>query len=397
METDSKSNNASGPNRKVKLLTYFLFILAGISACMGVVIMTDIGQLFGIEKPWVVWYFKNSVFIMSISFAFLISAIFLVKKYVGQKNIWTVAIIAIWVLCILSSKYLTPYLMFPAQQDSAEYISILDAKDYLKSEDRVLVVDYNGVQKAYPPEYIWQAHIFGGDFAGDEVVFTYCVITNLASPYLNDLNGETVNFKVLAQTNSNLLIWDTKSDEIIQQITQECEFSKMKLDPIPVLEMTWEGYKKLFPNGTVLYNTWENPIEKTINALFDTDESWNGEKWMFNTVNLDDKRLPSKEHIIGIRDDDQNEQLAFTKAYIKKNGILNITVGNKKLVLAYFPEYETIACFNRIKDGQEINVSKIDVLGQTAEYGKLDRVYIYNSVLWAVWAYYYPNSEVIKL
>jgi hypothetical protein len=286
--------------------------------------------------------------------------------------------------------------MFRSQQHNAVYISIPDAKDYLKNEDRVLVVDYNGVQRAYAPEYIWQAHIFGGDFGNDNVVFTYCVITNLASPYLNELNGETVNFKVLAQTNNNLLIWDTKSNEIIQQITQECEFSKTRLNPIPVLEMTWEGYKKLYPNGTVLYNTWDTPLEKIINSLFSTDEAWNGEKWMFNTVNLDDKRLPSKEHIIGIRDDEVNEQLAITKSYIKEHGICNIKVGNRKLVLAYFPEYQTIACFNRVKDGQEIIVEDIDVHGQTSTQGQLERVYIYNSVLWAVWAHYYPDSDVLN-
>ena len=83
------------------------------------------------------------------------------------------------------------------------------------------------------------------------------VISNLRSPYLNNINGESVDFKVLAQVNNNLLIWDTKSDEIIQQITQQCEFSETKLDPLPLLEMTWAGYKKLYPEGTVLFNEWD--------------------------------------------------------------------------------------------------------------------------------------------
>ncbi len=391
--------NDIGPatsNRQKNKLVITLYLVAGLTACLGVVIMTDIGQLMGINKSWIVWYFENSFYIMAFSLAFLILAIYQSKKHTNQKTHWIVIISLVWLICIISSKYLTPYLMFRSQQNNAVYISIPDAMDYLENGDRVLVVDYNGVQKAYPPEYIWQAHIFGGDFGDENIVFTYCVITNLASPFLNDLNGEKVNFKVLAQTNSNLLIWDTNSNEIIQQITQECEFSKTKLDPIPVLEMTWGGYKKLFPNGTVLYNTWDTPLEKIINSLFSTDEAWNGEKWMFPTVNLDDKRLPSKEHIIGIRDDDANEQLAFTKAYIKEHGILNIYVGNRKLVLVYFPEYQTIASFDRVKDGQELTVTDIDVHGQTPTQGKLDRVYLYNSVLWAVWAHYYPDSKVLK-
>jgi hypothetical protein len=286
--------------------------------------------------------------------------------------------------------------MFRAQQYDANYISIKDAANYLKDEDRVLVVDHNGVQKAFPPDYIWQAHIFGGDFGGDNVVFTYCVLTNLASPYLNDINGETFDFKVLAQANNNLLIWDTKSGEIIQQITQQCEFSEFKFDPLPVLEMTWAGYKKLYPNGTVLFNEWDSPMEKVMNLLFSTEDTWYGEKWMFKTANFEDQRLPSKEHIIGVRDDETNKQLAITKSYIKNNGVSNINVGNKRIALAYFPEYETIVAFNRIKDGNEIQVTDIDVFGITSEHGKLERVYVYNSVLWAIWAQYYPNSDVLQ-
>ena len=43
--------------------------------------------------------------------------------------------------------------------------TLTDASGYMDDEERVLVVDYNGVQRAYPPEKIWQAHIFGGDYA----------------------------------------------------------------------------------------------------------------------------------------------------------------------------------------------------------------------------------------
>ena len=287
--------------------------------------------------------------------------------------------------------------MFRSQQHNAEYISIAEAdEEYLEDEDRVLVVDYNGVQRAFPPEYIWMAHIFGGDYGGEDVVFTYCVMTNLASPYINDIDGEEVNFKVLAQTNNNLLLWDTKSNEIIQQITQECEFSNTKLDPIPVLEMTWRGYKKLFPNGTVLYNEWNTPVEAAANMVFDPDEVWHGDSWMFNTANLEDTRLPSKEHIIGIRDDDVGEQLALTKEYIRRNSPVNLEVGTRQIALVHFPEYETIAGFDRASNGTAIEVDTIDIHGNTPRAGKLDRVYIYNSVLWAIWAYYYPNSEVMR-
>ncbi|MGI9530503.1 DUF3179 domain-containing (seleno)protein [Lutimonas sp.] len=380
-----------------KYLVYALFIAAFLTALIGVLIMTDIGQIVGVEKKWVVWYFKNSVTIQLLSLVFIIAGIVLANKHKFQTKKWAVLLGVAWLLCIGMSKYLTPYFLFRSQQYKSEYISISESekRQYLSGDDRVLVVNHNGVQKAYPPEFIWQAHIFDGDFGDDNVVLAYCVMTNLATPYVNNKDGEGYDFKVLAQTNNNLLIWDTNSDEIIQQITQECEFSKQKLEPIPVLEMTFRGYKKLFPKGEVLYNVWDSPIEKVVSMLFDTEETWHGEEWMFKTSNFDDTRLPSKENIIGIRDDVNHEQIAFTKEFIKKQGIYNFEVGDKKLVMVYFPEYETIACYNREKDGQVFDVSAIKIDGNT-EYGTLQQEYIYNSVLWAVWAYYYPESQVVN-
>lgn len=383
-------------SRPQLILSYVLFVIAGITAFSGVLIMTDIGQIFGIDKRVVVGFFENSTLIFVSSALSILLAFILYSRIKPLNKKWTIAILIVWGLCIISSKYLTPYFLFQTQQDSAQYISIAEAGDYMEEDERVLVVNHNGVQRAFPPEKIWMAHIFGGDYGGDEIVFTYCVMTNLASPYINPKGEKSMNLKVLAQTNNNLLIWDTNSDEIIQQITQQCEFSEERLNPVPVMEMTWRGFKKLYPEGTVLHNTWNTPVEVAANLIFNADDVWYGEDWMFKTSNFDDKRLPSKEHIIGIRDDLKNEQLAMTKDYIKKNGVVNVSVGDQHLALRYFPNYETIVAFDRNVNGSPETIEEVNIDGTTPEFGKLKQVYIYNSVLWAVWAHFYPESEVLK-
>lgn len=382
-------------DKKQKIILSILLFLAGALALLGVFIMTDIGQIIGVKKSTVVMYFESSNIIMLVSFLFLIGAIILnVRKKLFKT--WVMVISGfLWSVAIISTKYLSPYILFQTQQYNSEFIPIEDAHDYLKNDDVVYIIDLNGVQRAYPREYIWQAHIIGGDFANENVIFTYCVMSNLPVPYINDLEGNLVDFKVLAQTNNNLLIWETNSGEIIQQITNTCEFSKIKLEPLPVLEMTWAGFKNAYPNGTVFHNEWDRPMEIIMNSLFSLEETWYGDRWMFNTVNLDDQRLPSKEQIIGISDDLEEEQIAFTKSFLKKKGVYNASVGNKRIVLAYFPEYETIVAFDRMVDGTEVEVTEIDFYGQTPENGKLDRVFIYNSVLWAIWIDYFPNTELI--
>lgn len=338
-------------NSKPLFITFIT--LSALLALAGVSILTDFGQIFKISKTIVVYYFENHIWIMGISFILLVSATFMnnISKFIKKK--WMIGLASLWVLAILGTKYITPYLMFPTQQYNAEFVKNNDVKDNFLSEDEaVFVIDLNDIQKAYPRKSLWQAHVVGADFGDQNVVLTYCVFTNLPSPYINEPGESEMKLKVLAQTNNNLLLWDTNSGEIIQQINSTCEFSKNKLEPIPVMEMTWRAYKKLFPNGEVYYNPLTKPMERIISAMMTPEDAWYGENWMFKTSNFDDKRFPSKEHLIGISNNDL--EVAISKELIMKKGKLNVEVGDKNMVLVYYPEYETIGAFNRALDRKSV-------------------------------------------
>ena len=73
---------------RINIITIILYIFAALTAGMGVVIMTDFGQIFGINKSWVVWYFKNSLIIMLLSLTFFAPAVYLTKRDKQLKNLW---------------------------------------------------------------------------------------------------------------------------------------------------------------------------------------------------------------------------------------------------------------------------------------------------------------------
>jgi hypothetical protein len=367
---------------------------SALLAIIGVFVLTDAGQLLGISKATVVLYFQNHLNIMGLSAALFVAAIYLNRRLQLLRP-WMMAVFGVFLLgCFIVTKYMVPYIMFPAQQRSAVYKSISDAEGYLQPADIVYVIHHNGVARAFAKKTIWQSHIFGGDFGGDEVVMTYCVLTNLPVPYINDLEGEPMDLKVLAQTNNNLLLWDTNSGEIIQQITNTCELSGRQLEALPVIEMTWKSYQELFPNGEVLYNQFTTPIERTLDVLMPLDEAHSGENWMFKTVDLDDRRLPSKEQVIGIKDG--SDSVAYTREYLRRVGIVNTRVGNKSVAIAHIAEHDIFVAFDRMKDGEEIEVTEVDVFGNSKEHGKLAPVFIYNGPMWAVWVHYHPETELLQ-
>jgi hypothetical protein len=189
-------------------------------------------------------------------------------------------------------------------------------------------------------------------------------------------------------------MWDTQSGEIIQQINNTCELSQRQLEPLPITEMTWKSYQTLFPNGEVLYNPFEKPLEKLLDVLMPLDEAHSGEKWMFNTVALDDTRLPSKEKVIGIKDG--LEAIAFTHDYLRKAGIVNTGVGDQRIVIAHIPEHDIFVAFDRTKDGKAIEVTEVDAFGNTPDHGQLEPAFIYNGPMWAVWLHYHPDTKLFQ-
>ena len=382
---------------RIKQRLFWLLGSMGIAVVLSVVgafILTDAGQIVGVSKKVVIGYFRVHGAIMIAAAAMMAVALYLDWRWKLLRRWQAIVFVLVVIGGFVATKYATPYVMFPSKQHTAVYKKLAEVDGYLRPDDTVYVVEHKGVVRAFPQRLIWQAHIFGGDYAGDDIVFTYCVLTNLPVPYENDLNGQPMNLRVLAQTNNNLLLWDTRSGEIIQQITSTCDLSRRQLVPLPVVEMSWQAFQDLHPDGSVAYVEFSRPLERVLDALMPIEDAHGGDNWMFDTVDLTDERLHSKEQIIGVADGD--DALAYTREYLVKAGVTNVRVGSKRLVIAHVPEHDVIVAFDRMKDGEELMVTEVDYFGHTVKHGPLRRAFIFNGPLWAVWAHYYPKTDVVK-
>jgi hypothetical protein len=91
--------------------------------------------------------------------------------------------------------------------------------------------------------------------------------------------------------------------------------------------------------------------------------------------------------------DANNEQAAFTKAFLKKNPIFQFSLGGREYVISYNAEFDAVNLFDRSIDGRVINVEYIDIYGQTVA-GKLTKSPLHNGVFWMIWAEWFPNTKV---
>ena len=158
--------------------------------------------------------------------------------------------------------------------------------------------------------------------------------------------------------------------------------------------MPWHAFRSLYPDGMVLAYPDFNLLDRISTYLFNIGlvNHYEG-KPLFPTLDLKDDRLSQGEQVLGL--EAGGEYLAVTKSFLEANPLHMIELGGEKIVLAWFPEYETYGVFKAELNGKPVEVTQIDPYGQTAE-GKLERLNVFSGVFWMVWSHWFPQTTVLK-
>jgi hypothetical protein len=386
---------------KTSFTPNFAWILIGLSLAIGffgVTLFTELGQLLNIPSSWLYAVHPNLVWVSVLLVIVVCFVLYLHFRYqlLGRRMIAGYAIVMLGMVIV--TNYFVPYIWLRGHHHTAEFISVLEADVLLEDSDDVFVLEIDGEARAYPRDWMMVPHIAGDTVGGDEVVMTYCALTNLPQAFSSYIDGDKANLKVLSQVHNNLVMVDTNSGELYQQITNTSPVSGKTLEPRPGQRMPWYSFKALYPEGQV-FRTVDSGLlgllDKVTYEMFilSLDGHYTGPNPLFPTLDLDDDRLPIKEQIWGINLG--GEQVAYTLSYLEKTPIHNTVVGGQSIVVAWFPEFETLGVFSRNVNGRDIEVSEIDVYGNTPK-GKLERLSSYPHVFWMVWSHWYPSTKVMS-
>jgi len=341
----------------------------------------------------VVGYYVNRWFFIVINLVLLAALWWLNNKYQFWQRIWMVLASTGVIICIIAANFMLPTL-FPAYQHDANYVTVAEADELLSDDAVIYAVEINGETKGYPRKHLEIPHIAGANIGGEEVVMTFCGLSNLPVVYDQDIGHGRSDLGVLLQTHNNLLMVDRESGELIQQITGNAEFSEKKLKTHPNTMMSWANFKRLYPDAEVFVYEFNRPLDSILEALFEgpMEKQFSEEHGaIFPTLAMEDNRLPNKEEIWGL--DTGSEQAAFTKAFLIENPTFEFNLGGNEYVIAYNAEYDAVNLFERSIDGRVIDVETIDISGQTSA-GKLNKAPLHNGVFWMIWAHWFPDTKV---
>ena len=117
------------------------------------------------------------------------------------------------------------------------------------------------------------------------------------------------------------------------------------------------------------------------------------EKPVFPTLKTKDNRLPNKEnvYVVPVEGDD----VAYTKAFLQGKKLINTNIGGRKVVVAYFPEFDSIGAFYNTT-GQA--VKQLDFYGRLKNGQKLSRVETFKpGCFWCVWINWFPSTDLNRV
>ena len=182
-----------------------------VSLAIGLVYFRDLGDvsqmLIRVKRENMLRFIRNEYRLIAVGLAaFALATVVHFAFGTGPRWSWWVAI----VLCVVlyGFPYLWVHVGLRNQKDSARFYSIDEAKDYVGPSNPVIVMENNGVARAYPQAQLLRPHLAGNEegLGGENVVMTYCAMANLGIGYTPEVEGEKLELDVLAQHGNNLVL-----------------------------------------------------------------------------------------------------------------------------------------------------------------------------------------------
>jgi len=249
--------------------------------------------------------------------------------------------------------------------NAPEFVSVSESS-WIKDEEYVLVLEYNGVTRAYPVQILLWHEIVNDNIGEEELLITYCPLCLSGKAYVREDRFGTAG-KVY---NSNGVMYDSTTETYWSQfegIGLVGERAGEKLDSLPLSLVRWADFKEAHPASEVLSkNTgYRRPYGTDPYTSYYIDDS------LFFKVEQTSDLLPLKEIIHGI--EINGEYRAYPASLLAEQETITDSLGGIPVRLEQLP------------DGQ------ISVINKKTE----ERI-VHTTSFWFVWYAFHPETTVYE-
>jgi hypothetical protein len=215
--------------------------------------------------------------------------------------------------------------------DAPTFTGVVEAQFDPREPGMMVII--NGDARFYPLQILNLHEVVNDEIGGIPVAVTYCPLCNSAVVFDRRVAGEELTFGTSGLLrNSDLVMWDRKTDSLWQQITGEAvvgEFAGTTLVMLPASIVRFADFVVEHPEGRVLspdtgiYGAYGvNPYVGYSSARAPDPNFFRGEV---------DERLPALERVIGVNTGGQDR--AFPFSLMSELRVANDVVGGVPVVV----------------------------------------------------------------
>lgn len=273
----------------------------------------------------------------------------------------------------------------------------------LSDDQEMALIEYEGIIKAYPLNYVIHHHIINDKFKDKIVALTYCAMCRSIIPF--DVT-EIGPLFVASFKNANMIVADKKTGTFFQQASFNSVIGKLhphSLKMITFQILPWETVKKLKsrPQVAIINENDLRPFKLPMPGVWKKVMSSELTPGLSNK----DKTFPSKTHIVGITDASINECVFYLKSELLQQRI----VKNEKLNFTLISIGNTVNGFKTkninliLKNNQIIEDTTTktnwDITGKNLNgtiKNDLEKISI-SDEYWFSWKKFHPKSKLLRL
>jgi len=244
--------------------------------------------------------------------------------------------------------------------------------DFLKENDRVLGVRFNGISKAYAIRILNHHELVNDNFNQHPVIVSFCPLCGTGMAFDASNGGKELKFGVSGLLyNSDLLMYDRQSDSLWSQIEGRAISGPAKgqrLERLVVEHTSWKNWRERHPTTLVLSD--ETGYRR--NYLNSPYPAYSTSKALYFPVSHSDKRFHPKEVVVGVEINGKFKAYPFVEL-AKGTGVLEDLFQGEKLTIEYNSE---------ARSARVTNENKALLPSLTA--------------FWFAWIAFHPESKVYK-
>ncbi|MEX0896096.1 MAG: DUF3179 domain-containing (seleno)protein [Patescibacteria group bacterium] len=269
----------------------------------------------------------------------------------GSFPFWAIAPLSLSALALVLTYKMHQEAAFPA----VDFPNLTTDLRQLPLEDdaQIAVVEYEGVTKCYPLDYVIHHHVVNDRFGDTLVSLTYCAMCHLVIAFdVSDIGPLFVgSFK-----GANMIVADRKTTTFFQQATRKSIIGKLhphELTLIPIQQLRWDDVKKMHPTPPVVAVTKKDlrEFQLPIPGLWKKIIASNSTPGLSKKQR--DNTFPPRTPIIGILDKTVNADVFYLKREVLERGIVTNVDSNFFLV----SNHGSVNGFKKMAGGTNIRVS----------------------------------------